>query len=102
VRRALRRPISRTAWNIHGLRPIAELPRREAELELVRITRRYARYQRKWMRHVPGIVMVDADRPARVVADEIVALLASRLTAERNGTRAVSDLTPSLGQRPGG
>jgi tRNA dimethylallyltransferase len=78
VRRAVAGPISRTAWNIHGLRPIAELPRDQALAELVRITRRYARYQHKWMRKIPGLVTVRADRAAGDVADEILEIVGRR------------------------
>ena len=78
VKRALAEPISRTAWNIHGLRPLTELPADQAFDELVRITRRYARYQRKWMRRVPGVVTVSGDRPAAEVADEILEVARAR------------------------
>jgi tRNA dimethylallyltransferase len=78
VRRALDRPISATARAIHGLQEIAELPRDEAEAALVRRTRRYAAYQRKWMRRVPGLVSVDGDRPAGEVADEILEMARTR------------------------
>jgi tRNA dimethylallyltransferase len=79
VRRALAAgPVSRTAWTVHGLRQIAELPSAEAQQELVRITRRYARYQRRWMRRIPGLVTVSADRPAREVADEILGVARAR------------------------
>ena len=40
-------------------------------------TRRYAAYQRKWMRRIPGLVPVDASRPPGEVAQEIVDLLGS-------------------------
>jgi tRNA dimethylallyltransferase len=78
VRRALERPISPTAKTIHGLRDISELPREEALESLVRRTRRYAGYQRKWMRRVPGLVTVAADRPAGEVADEILEMARTR------------------------
>ncbi len=79
VRRALASgPVSRTAWTVHGLRLLAELPPDEAREELVRITRRYARYQRKWMRRIPGLVTVRADRPAGEVADEILDVARAR------------------------
>ena len=75
VARALSGPISATARTIHGLKDIAELPREEAVEVLVARTRRYAAYQRKWMRRIPGNVLVDADRPAAEVAAEIVSEL---------------------------
>ncbi|MBD0329254.1 MAG: tRNA (adenosine(37)-N6)-dimethylallyltransferase MiaA [Thermoleophilia bacterium] len=78
VRRALSEPISRTAWTVHGLRPIAELPPEQAFAELVRITRRYARYQRKWMRRIPRLVTVRADRPEGEIADEILEVARAR------------------------
>ena len=78
VRRALEGPISRTARQALGLEEVATLPREEAIAALVVRTRRYAAYQRKWMRRVPGIVMVDADRPPGEIADDIVALARTR------------------------
>ncbi|HEU4942252.1 MAG TPA: tRNA (adenosine(37)-N6)-dimethylallyltransferase MiaA [Gaiellaceae bacterium] len=78
VRRALEQPISHTARTIHGLRDIAELPREDAYESLVRRTARYAAYQRKWMRRVPGLVTVPADRPAGEVADEILEMARAR------------------------
>jgi tRNA dimethylallyltransferase len=78
VRRALAGPISVTARTIHGLAEIAELPRDEALDTLIRRTKRYAAYQRKWMRRVPGLVSVAADRPPGEVADEILEVARSR------------------------
>jgi tRNA dimethylallyltransferase len=78
VRRALERPVSSTARTIHGLQDIAELPRDEAIATLIRRTSRYAAYQRKWMRRIPGLVSVRADRPAGEVADEILEMARAR------------------------
>ena len=78
VRRALARPISSTARTVHGLNDIAELPRDEAIAALNRRTSRYAAYQRKWMRRIPGLVTVPADRPAGEVADEILEMARTR------------------------
>jgi tRNA dimethylallyltransferase len=87
VRRALAEPISATARYVHGLSDIAELSRDEAIEALIRRTRRYAAYQRKWMRRIPGVVSVGADRPPGDVADEIVevARARQRLPARRAG-----------------
>ncbi len=78
ARRALAGPISSTARTIHGLRDLDELPRAEAIEALVRRTRRYAAYQRKWMRRIPGLVSVPADRPPDEVADEILQVARAR------------------------
>ena len=78
VRRALAGPISTTARKILGLDEVATLPREQAIAALVVRTRRYAAYQRKWMRRVPGLVMVDGDRPPGEVADEILTLARTR------------------------
>src|SRR5207253_9319185 len=78
VRRGLEVPLSRTARQALGLEEVATPPREEAIAALVVRTRRYAAYQRKWMRRVPGIVMVDADRPPGEIADDIVALARTR------------------------
>jgi tRNA dimethylallyltransferase len=72
VRAALAGPVSRTAVTTLGLAEIAELGPEAIEPLVVR-TRRYAAYQRTWMRRIPGLVIVDADRPPEDVADEIVA-----------------------------
>jgi tRNA dimethylallyltransferase len=82
VARALSGRISATARTIHGLRDIAELPREEAIEALVQRTRRYAAYQRKWMRRIPGLARVDGTLPAEDVAAEIVRQLGS-VTAAR-------------------
>jgi tRNA dimethylallyltransferase len=77
VARALSGPISATARTIHGLQDISELPREEAIEALVARTRRYAAYQRKWMRRIPGIVVLDASRSPAEVAQKIVTGLGS-------------------------
>jgi tRNA dimethylallyltransferase len=78
VRRALERRLSETARMIHGLRDIAELPHDEAVETYNRRVRRYAAYQRKWMRRIPGVVIIDADRPAQEVAAEILEVAGAR------------------------
>lgn len=78
VRAALERTPSRTAAKIMGLRAVSELPRDEALEEIVRANRRLARYQRKWMRRIPGIVMIEADGSPEAAADAILALTRSR------------------------
>ena len=72
VARALRSPVSRTASQIIGLREIAELPRDEAVAAIVLRTRRYAAYQRKWLRRISGIQAISADRPPLETAAEIL------------------------------
>jgi tRNA dimethylallyltransferase len=78
VRRALTGPISLTARKTLGLDEVATLPREEAIAALAVRTRRYAAYQRKWMRRVPGLVIVGADRPTGEIADDIVTLARAR------------------------
>jgi len=87
VRRALAGTISATARQVIGLREVAELPRSEAIDALVARTRRCAAYQRKWMRRIPGIVSLSADRPPGEIADEIleVARTWQRIPAHRAG-----------------
>jgi tRNA dimethylallyltransferase len=87
VRRARSQPLSSTARKIMGLREVAELPRDEAEAALCSRTRRFAAYQRKWMRRIPGLVSVEANRSPEEVADEILALARSgqRVPAGRAG-----------------
>jgi tRNA dimethylallyltransferase len=76
VRRALAGSISATARTVFGLSEVAELPREEAIEALIARTRRYAAYQRKWMRRIPGLVAIRADRPPAQVAEEILGSLA--------------------------
>jgi tRNA dimethylallyltransferase len=78
ARLALAGPVSLTARQALGLDEAATLPREEAIEAIVVRTRRYAAYQRKWMRRIPGIAMVGADRPPGEIADDIVALARSR------------------------
>jgi tRNA dimethylallyltransferase len=87
VRAALAGEVSPTAIHALGLREVAELPRDEALRALIVRTRRYAAYQRKWMRRIPGILTVDGNRQAEQIADEIVevARARQRLPAGRAG-----------------
>jgi tRNA dimethylallyltransferase len=78
VRRAIAGTVSPTVSHALGLREIAELPRRQAFEALVVRTRRYAAYQRKWMRRIPGLVTVNADRPSGEIADEILQVARAR------------------------
>jgi tRNA dimethylallyltransferase len=87
ARAALAGEVSSTAVHALGLRDVAEQPRDEALETLVTRTRRYAAYQRKWMRRIPGLVSVNADRSAGEIADDIVevARARQRLPAGRAG-----------------
>ena len=78
VRAVLEGSISSTAGHIHGLREIAELPREEALETLIVRTRRYAVYQLRWMRRIPGIVSLPAQRPPGELADAILEMARSR------------------------
>ena len=72
VRAAMAGAVSRTAEKTLGLEEIARLGPEAVEPIVVR-TRRYAAYQRKWMRRIPDIVLVDGDRAPQAVADDVVA-----------------------------
>jgi tRNA dimethylallyltransferase len=87
VRTVLEQPISATAVHALGLREIAELSPDEALAALTLRTRRYAAYQRKWMRRIPGLVSVNADRATGEIADDIVEMASARqrLSARRAG-----------------
>ena len=69
VRAALAAGVSPTAAKALGLTEIATLPGAEARERIVIRTRRYAAYQRKWMRRIPGLVSVDGTRSPEEVAD---------------------------------
>lgn len=70
--------LSPTARRVIGLDEVATLPPEKAIGVVNAQTRRYAAYQRKWMRRLEGLVMVAADRPTEEVAAEIVALARAR------------------------
>jgi tRNA dimethylallyltransferase len=78
VRNALVAEPSATARKIIGLHEVATLPREDAIEALIVRTRRYAAYQRKWLRRLEGVVIVAADRPPEETAAEIVALARTR------------------------
>jgi tRNA dimethylallyltransferase len=78
VHRALLAAPSATAEKIIGLHEVATLRREEAIEALVVRTRRYAAYQRKWLRRLDGLVIVAGDRPPEETAAEIVALARTR------------------------
>ena len=70
--------VSKTADKTLGLREIVELPADAARTAIVRRTLRYAAYQRKWMRRIAGIVMIDAERPPKQVADAVLEVARTR------------------------
>jgi tRNA dimethylallyltransferase len=74
ARSAWVQPLSDTARKVLGLEQFATLPEDEAIAAVAQATRRLARYQRKWLRKMPGVVRLDGTRPAAEVADEIIAL----------------------------
>jgi tRNA dimethylallyltransferase len=84
VRSAVLAEPSATALKIIGLAEVATLPREQAIEALVVRTRRYAAYQRKWLRRLEGLVMVAADRPPEETAAEIVALARTRERLSRS------------------
>jgi tRNA dimethylallyltransferase len=87
ARRALAGPISSTAARVLGLREAADLTREQAIEAIGQRTRRYASYQRKWMRRIPGLVSLPAGRSPAEIADEIVEMARARqrLPARRAG-----------------
>ena len=70
--------VSRTAEKALGIREVVELEPEVAQEALARRTIQYAAYQRKWMRRIPGIVMIDADRPPIEVVDAILEVARAR------------------------
>ena len=74
VRAALSGPVSHTAEKTLGLAEIAELGPDALE-PIVARTRRYAAYQRKWMRRIPALVLLDGTRAPGELAEDIVELV---------------------------
>ena len=92
ARRAWELPLSGTARKVLGLEQFATLPEDEAVAAVAQATRRLARYQRKWLRRMPGVVTLDGNRTAAEVADEIVAL--GRARERLSGHGGVADAGP--------
>jgi len=84
---ALEGTISSTARKVIGLEEAATLAPEEALAAIAARTRRYAAYQRKWMRRIPDLVRVAADRPVDEVADAVLEVARARqlLPAHRAG-----------------
>lgn len=61
-----------------GFDAVATLPPAEAQEEIVRATLQLASYQRKWMRRIPGIVMIDGQGSPDEVADAILQVARAR------------------------
>jgi len=78
VNEALAGEISRTAEKALGLHELAESSLELAREQLIARTRRYAAYQRKWMRRIDALVMIDGDRTPEEVAGEILGLVRAR------------------------
>ena len=78
ARAAARSTISRTAAKALGLEELTTLREDEAFERIVLRTRRYAAYQTKWMRRIPGLAAVDAARPPEEVVDAILDLARAR------------------------
>ena len=72
VRAVLAAGISHTAAKALGLEEIATLPAPAARERIIVRTRRYAAYQRKWMRRIPGLVGMDGTLTPEEVADAIL------------------------------
>jgi tRNA dimethylallyltransferase len=74
ARAAWAQPLSATARKVLGLEELATLAAEEAVEAVAAATRRLARYQRKWLRRMPSVVTLAADREPEDTAAEIVAL----------------------------
>ena len=89
VERAVADGISSTATYAHGIADVSEHPDDDSSAieAIVARGKRYAAYQRKWMRRIPGLVSLPADRPPGDIADAIleVARARQRLPAGRAG-----------------
>jgi tRNA A37 N6-isopentenylltransferase MiaA len=74
ARRAWALPLSATARKVLGLEQFATLEEGAAVEAVMQATRKLARYQRKWLRRMPGVTTLAANRPPEEIAAEIVAL----------------------------
>jgi tRNA dimethylallyltransferase len=86
VGRALAGTISHTAREAIGLDEVAGLPESKAIEAITQRTRSYAAYQRKWLRRMPGVVSLDANRPRAHVVDELLEALEGGLDRQLRGS----------------
>ena len=75
---ALAGPISTTASRVIGLREAAELDDQAAAEAIAIKTRRYAAYQRKWMRRIPNTSLISGTGRAEAIADAVLEMARSR------------------------
>jgi len=75
ARAAWSQPLSGTARKVLGLEEFATLDEDEAVERVTQATRRLARYQRKWLRRLPGVITLAADRPPDDIAADIASLV---------------------------
>ena len=79
ARAALAAELSDQARQMIGLRETEEgLGRDEWIASVAQRTRQYARRQRIWMRKIPGLVTVGAERPPAATSDEILEMARAR------------------------
>ena len=72
--RAWSQPRSETARNVLGLEEFATLPPDDAAAAVVAASQQLARYQRKWLRRLPGAITLAGDRGSEVIADDLMSL----------------------------
>ncbi len=79
ARAVLAAGLSDQARQMIGLRETEQELERDEWIESVTVrTRQYARRQRIWMRKIPGLVTVDAERPSAATCDEILEMARAR------------------------
>jgi tRNA dimethylallyltransferase len=78
VERAAGLSLSSTARQVIGLREVAGFSREAATAAIDRRTLRYAAYQRKWMRRIPGLVPLDAGQAPADAAEALLAAACER------------------------
>jgi tRNA dimethylallyltransferase len=93
VARARASSMSATARQVIGLREVDELPPEEAIVAISRRTIQYTAYQRKWMRRVPGLILLAADRPADAVAQELLERAVGRIPHSGQEEGAAAGIT---------
>jgi tRNA dimethylallyltransferase len=77
VARVLAEPLSTTARQVLGLDEVRAEGEHAIDALVLR-TRQFAAYQRKWMRRIPSLVSVDAERPPDDVAADILEVVRAR------------------------
>jgi tRNA dimethylallyltransferase len=101
IARATAEPISSTVRQVIGLEDIQNLERDDAVAALNRRTLRYAAYQRKWMRRIPNLILLEAARGPAAVAEDLLGAASARFPRLGQQEKTVTGIRESEADQTG-